>query len=371
MDLGQPGLDVVQEPVELGVDRGPVGLVVHAVQHRFDRGPHALGRHAHQVRGVVRAATLPGRAGQVRRDGFDQARVRVAGDQAHAGQAAGCQVGEELVPRGTGFAGGHAQAEDLAVPVSVDPDRDQRDGVDHPAPFADLHRECVRGHERERSRLGQRPVAELLHDLVQISGHPRDLRLAQPVDPQGFHELVHAAGADPGEVAVSDDGDQRRLRALAALEQPFGEVGPGPQLRDRHVDRADTRVEVTVAVPVALRGAGRAGPAVLGPDHRVGVSREQRVDDRLQQRSHQIRAGLSQGFTQQASRVDNVWCGHRDDSIRECCERFARRITRWPHPRPLPGRSRRPRYTTIRDSTPRGPERLRGVGTDTGRKRAS
>src|SRR5690606_19897230 len=25
------------------------------------------------------------------------------------------------------------------------------------------------------------------------------------------------------------------------------------------------------------------------------------------------------------------WCGHRDDSVRGFCERFTRRITRWPH----------------------------------------
>ena len=28
--------------------------------------------------------------------------------------------------------------------------------------------------------------------------------------------------------------------------------------------------------------------------------------------------------------VDNMRSGHRDDSVRECCERFTRRITRWP-----------------------------------------
>src|SRR5690606_6497255 len=36
----------------------------------------------------------------------------------------------------------------------------------------------------------------------------------------------------------------------------------------------------------------------------------------------QIRRRLSEGFTEQASRVDNVRSGHRDDSIREGCRRF-------------------------------------------------
>ncbi|WP_420914172.1 relaxase/mobilization nuclease domain-containing protein [Arsenicicoccus piscis] len=51
-----------------------------------------------------------------------------------------------------------------------------------------------------------------------------------------------------------------------------------------------------------------------------------------------------------------MWCGHRDDSVRGFCGRLTRRITRWPHPRPLPGRGQRPRYTTIGDSTAASPE---------------
>ena len=48
------------------------------------------------------------------------------------------------------------------------------------------------------------------------------------------------------------------------------------------------------------------------------------------QSTHPGRLAFAGGMVpvQQAGRVDNVWCGHRDDSIRECCERFTRRITR-------------------------------------------
>ncbi len=77
VDLGELVLDVVQESVELGVDRGAVGLVVDRVQHRFDRWPHALGCHAHEVRGVVGAAALPGGSGEVRCDRLDQAGVGI------------------------------------------------------------------------------------------------------------------------------------------------------------------------------------------------------------------------------------------------------------------------------------------------------
>ena len=254
-------VDVVQEPVELGVHRGRVGLVVDRVQHRLDRRPHALRGHAHQVRGVVGAASLPGRAGQVRRDRLDQPGVGVAGDQPDPGQAAGDEVGEELVPRRPGLAGGDPHAEDLAVPVAVDAGREQHDGVDHAAALADLHRQRVGGHEGERPGGVEGPVAELLDVLVEVGGHPRHLGLRQRVDAQGLDQLVHPPGGHPGEVAVRDDGDQRGLGALAALEQPLGEVGALAQLGDRDVDGADPGVQVAVAVAVALRCAARAWAA--------------------------------------------------------------------------------------------------------------
>src|SRR5699024_3606810 len=145
---------------------------------------------------------------------------------------------------------------------------------------------------------------------------------------EGLHELVHAAGGDTGEVAVRDDRDQGRFGAFGPLEQPSGEVGAVAELGDGDVDRADAGVEVAMAVAVALRRTTSAGPAVLGADDRVRVRGEQGVDHVLQQAAHQIRGCLGQGFTEQAGRVDNVRCGHRDDSVRECCERFTRRITR-------------------------------------------
>ena len=43
------------------------------------------------------------------------------------------------------------------------------------------------------------------------------------------------------------------ISALAALEEPFGEVRPLPQLRDLNVDGADPGSEVAVPVAVALR----------------------------------------------------------------------------------------------------------------------
>ena len=175
MDGRQLLVDVVQEPVELRVDARRVGLVVDRVEHRFDRGPKRFRGHAHQVRGVVGSAALPCRAGKVRRDRFHQTWVGVGGDQPDPGEATSDQVSEERVPGRAGLRGGDPQPEDLPAAVVVDTGRDQDDGVDHAAAFTDLHRQRVSSHERERSRLIQRPVAELVDVFVEVGGHPGDL----------------------------------------------------------------------------------------------------------------------------------------------------------------------------------------------------
>ena len=150
---------------------------------------------------------------------------------------------------------------------------------------------------------------------VEVGGHPRDLRLRQRGDPQALDELVHPPGRDAQQVAGRDHADQRRLGPLAALEQPFREVGARAQLRDRHVDRAGPGVQLPVPVPVAGVHPLRAGQAVLGAADSVRVRAEQGVDHRRQQRAHQIRRRVGQRLAQQPGRVNHVWCGHRVDVL--------------------------------------------------------
>jgi hypothetical protein len=275
--------------------------------------------------------------------------VGVAGDELDAGQAAGDQVGEERVPRRTGLGRGDLDAEDLTVPVVVDPGRHEHDRVDHASVLADLHRERVGGHEGERPRVGERSGAERGHLLVEVGSHPRDLRLRQRRDPQRRDELVHPPRGDTEEVAGRHHADQCRFGTLPALEQPVGEVRAGAELGDRDVDRADPGIQL--AVPVAVSGVHplRIGLAVIGATHRVRVSGEQRVDHRGQQRAQQIRRRVGQALLQQGGRVENVRSGHRDGSFRGCCETFTRRITRWPLPRPddMPGEDHADRVTPL------------------------
>ena len=274
------------------------------------------------------ATRLPGRCRRVRRDRLDQTLVGVGGDEADPSQAAGDEVGEELVPGRAGLAGRDAHAQDLPAPVRVLAGREHHDRVDDAAAFADLHRQGVGGDERERARVAERPVAELVDMLVEIRGHPRHLRPRQRVDPELLDELVHPPRTHPGEVTVRDDRDQRGLGPLTALEQPVREVSPLPQLRDRDIDGPDPGVQVAVPVAVALRDTVRGRLAPFGADDSVRVRGQQRVDHRLQQLAHQIRRRVGQGFAEQAGRVDNMRSGHRDDSIRVRSRELSRRITR-------------------------------------------
>jgi hypothetical protein len=261
----------------------------------------------------VGAATLPAGAWQVRGDRVLQPGVRVGGDQANPGEASRDKVGEERVPGRPRLAGGSLQTEHFAAPVRVDTGRDQHDDVHDLAALADLHSQRVSGDERERSRLGQRSVPEVRDLLVELGCHPGHLRLRQRVDPEGLHQFVHPTCADASEVAVRDDSDQRRLGAFAALQQPLGEVGALPQLRDRNIDRAHPGVEIAVTITIAVRDAVWTGSAPFGADHRVSVSREQGVDHPLQQLPHQVWRRLRERFREHSSRVDNVWSGHRDE----------------------------------------------------------
>jgi hypothetical protein len=90
------------------------------------------------------AASLPGSAGQDRADRVHQAGVGVGDDQLDAGQAAGGQGAQEGEPAGAVLGGGDVDAEDLAVPVGVDADRDQGVDVDDPVALADLLGQGVR-----------------------------------------------------------------------------------------------------------------------------------------------------------------------------------------------------------------------------------
>src|SRR5690606_13242883 len=94
------------------------------------------------------------------------------------------------------------------------------------------------------------------------------------------------------------------------------------------------------------------GPfTVAGAAHRVGLGREQRVDERGEQITQQIRAGLIQLLGQELRGVDTGNSGHRCVLLRGWLSEIPRRI----HPVAAPTLQARahsgPSYTTLLDST--------------------
>ena len=163
-------------------------------------------------------------------------------------------------------AGDDVHAEDLPLPVGVDPGRDHHCDGDHPAALADLLGQRVHPHIGVGAGV-QRPGAERLDLRVQHLGHPGHLRLGDPGDAERLDQLVHPPGRDPEQVAGGDHADQRLLGAAPAVQQPVREVRPRPQLRDRQLDRA---------------GPGVPAPA---PDTRCGSSSEPRCAPRSRRRT--------------------------------------------------------------------------------------
>jgi hypothetical protein len=132
----------VQDPIVLRGNGFRVRLVMDRVQQGLDPRPAGLGADAGQVDRVVGAAALPGRTGQGRPDRGDQPGVGIGGDQLDPGQAAGGEAAEEGQPASAVLAAGDVQAEDLPVPVGVDPGREQGVNVDHPPSLADLEHQA-------------------------------------------------------------------------------------------------------------------------------------------------------------------------------------------------------------------------------------
>jgi hypothetical protein len=169
----------------------------------------------------VRAAALPGRAGQGRPDRGDQPVVGVGGDQRDAGQAAGGQVAEEPEPAGAVLGGGHLQAQDLPVSIGVHARGNQGVHVHHPPALTHLEHQGVRGHKGVGAGI-ERAAAELRDLGVELGGHHADLRLRQASDPEGVDELLHPPGGHPEQITGRHHRGQCAFGPAAALEQPVG-----------------------------------------------------------------------------------------------------------------------------------------------------
>ena len=99
-----------------------------------------------------------------------------------------------------------------------------------------------------------------------------------------------------GKVGVMPGDAHKRLVESVKSGSVVYDAAPS-QLGDRDVQRPGTRVQVPVPVPVTAVGPLVAAGAVLGPAHAVGLRAQQGVDERAEQLTHQIGAGLSPTYT--------------------------------------------------------------------------
>jgi site-specific DNA recombinase len=187
----------------------------------------------------VHHAALPAGVGEVLGRALDQAQTGVRDDQLNAGEATLLEVRQEARPAGLVLLGALADAQDLAVALGRDADRDQERDVAHLARPAAPEHDPVEVDVGVRAR--DRPVPPR-----------RDLGVDLPVQP------AHGAGADPrapqglGDVLDPAHGHARQVH----LDQGFLDRGlpPTVALDDRGLER----------LPAQLRHLQRdlAGPGV-------------------------------------------------------------------------------------------------------------
>ncbi len=198
--------------------------------------------------------------------------------------------------------------------------------IDGAAALPALHDERVQRHVRVRGAV-QGAGAELLDDLVEALGEPRDLALGHPLHPELLHELLHPPGRHAGEVGVGDHRHERLLRTPARLQQPIREVRALPELRHRELDRPDPRIPRPLPVPVTAVDPLKAPLTPPGTANRVGVRAHHPLGHLLHHRPQQIRARLLKLLAQPDRNVHRV-LDHRAPPLRVSLTDLAR-MTRW------------------------------------------
>ncbi|GAA3228032.1 hypothetical protein GCM10020256_39880 [Streptomyces thermocoprophilus] len=258
---------------------------------------------------------------------------------------------------GAVLGGGDVQAEDLAVAVGVDADRDQGVDVDDAAALADLLGERVDPDERVRAGV-QGPVTEGCDLLVQVLGHRADLGLRQLRHPEGLGELLDPAGGDTEQVGGGDHRDQGLLGPAAALEKPVREVAALPQLGNGELDGPGAGVPLARAIAVAMVDAFLADLPVFGVAEGVSLGGHEGVGECLDHRAQQIGTRRGEVLLGEGVQGQTVGCGHRADLLRASTTRRSaggrshiRALT--PTPGQTPG-SGGNRYTTSKDTTQAG-----------------
>ena len=210
----------------------------------------------------------------------------VGDDQLHAGQAAPNEVLQEVRPEDLGLGRSDVQADDLAPAFGVDGHGDYGRNADDPPAFAYL--EIGRIEPEIGPLAGQRALQEGQDALVDILAQLGDRGLGYPGHTHRLDQFIDPARADAADPRLLDHRNQCLLHHLARLQEA-GEVGPGPQLGDFEVQRADPGVQRTVAIAVAPGRALAAAFMAARADQAVNVDLHDQLQDVLGNGAQKIR----------------------------------------------------------------------------------
>jgi GNAT acetyltransferase-like protein len=196
------------------------------------------------------AAPLPGGAGQGRADRVGQAAVGVGGDELDAGQAAGGQVTEEAQPPGAVLGGGDLRPRISRCPSLLTPVASRawtlttrppsRTFSTSASAARNVYGPASSGRVRKSSTTASRSAA--ITDTCDLLSR---------VMPRVSTSFSIRRRRHSQQVAGRHHAGQRCLGAAAPFQQPVGEVTPGAEPGDRHIQRPGPGVEVPVPVAVA------------------------------------------------------------------------------------------------------------------------
>jgi len=142
----------------------------------------------------------------------------VAGDEAHAPQAARHETVEEAAPVNLSFREGDREARNAAPAVLADPDsRENGNVADDPVDPGLL----VSGVEEEIGERSERAVAPGLQFLVHERGGPADLRRRQAFHPELCHDFLDIPRGHSSNVHLGNGQHHRARGPSPSLQRPL------------------------------------------------------------------------------------------------------------------------------------------------------
>src|SRR5439155_26843796 len=171
--------------------------------------------------------------------------------------------------------------------------------------------------------------------------------------PQLLNETVDLASADPVDVRLQHDRDDRLLRAPPRLQEAREVRRARPLLRDQQLDLTDPRLPPPGPIPVAMRGAHlRRDLADRGADLLADLGLHQLAGDQRDRLAHEILKPTIAHLRDDIGNRHALTIGHRGVSQRRLLEQPTSSAPRWPTLAAvdLPDA----RHTTSTDATRRG-----------------